>query len=514
MPSAAGTDKAPAELAVATHLPVASTVIDSESPTGLSLGVSGALFAAAPVVVLASEDEALRAASSAAALGVPALLEGPGTGDELARLGVVTALVIGDVSDPGVPVVVPADDGALADEVGAAGVDEVQAGEETTAIAELSDTPALLVPAGQALTTPDPGRFATAIDHLPGLSAGTPLTEAAVLTTGDPRDVAALGTAVAAGAKVIPVQNGNPVAASHGIEALRDVAVAIGLGSQFGDDETLQWRIRAAATGVELPGGGQLVLPGKTYVALYGHPGSSVLGVLGEQGPAATVRRAEEHAARYAELLDQPVVPALEIIATVASAAAGADGDYSAESRPEKLTELVDLAGEHGMYVVLDLQPGRTDFLTQAKLYEDLLKRPWVGLALDPEWRLLPNQVHLRQIGHVKAAEVNEVIDWLAALVRENDLPQKLLILHQFQVQMIRDIDHVDLDRPQLAVMVHVDGQGAQGAKQATWRTLLANAPGIEFWGWKNFYDEDIPGPLTPAETLKVKPRPDFISYQ
>ena len=40
------------------------------------------------------------------------------------------------------------------------------------------------------------------------------------------------------------------------------------------------------------------------------------------------------------------------------------------------------------MYVVLDLQPGRTDFLTQAKRYEPLLALPHVGLALDPEWRL------------------------------------------------------------------------------------------------------------------------------
>ena len=40
------------------------------------------------------------------------------------------------------------------------------------------------------------------------------------------------------------------------------------------------------------------------------------------------------------------------------------------------------------MYVVLDLQPGRSNFLDQAKLYEPLLRLPHVGLALDPEWRL------------------------------------------------------------------------------------------------------------------------------
>jgi hypothetical protein len=68
--------------------------------------------------------------------------------------------------------------------------------------------------------------------------------------------------------------------------------------------------------------------------------------------------------------------------------------------------------------VILDLQPGRTDFLTQAMIYEEFLRLPHVGLALDPEWRLEPNQVHLRQIGSVDAAEINQVGNWLASLVR------------------------------------------------------------------------------------------------
>jgi len=66
-------------------------------------------------------------------------------------------------------------------------------------------------------------------------------------------------------------------------------------------------------------------------------------------------------------------------------------------------------AGAVGVYTVLDLQPGRTDFLTQTKAHEDLLRRPRVDLALDPEWRMRPGEVHLRQIGSVGIDEVNEV---------------------------------------------------------------------------------------------------------
>ena len=198
----------------------------------------------------------------------------------------------------------------------------------------------------------------------------------------------------------------------------------------------------------------------------------------------------------------------------MASSAAGPDGNYSSESDLEVLRPWVEAAGEAGLYVVLDLQPGRTHFLTQAKGYQSLLELPHVGLALDPEWRLGPNQVHLNQIGSVGIDEVNTVVSWLADLTRERALPQKLLVLHQFQVRMIDGRERLDLSRDELAVMVHADGQGAQGAKQDTWRVLRQGAPSGLYWGWKNFYDEDQPM-LTPEQTIaEVQPRPELVTYQ
>ncbi|RIK16729.1 MAG: hypothetical protein DCC50_03985, partial [Acidobacteria bacterium] len=236
--------------------------------------------------------------------------------------------------------------------------------------------------------------------------------------------------------------------------------------------------------------------------------------VLGEQGPEKTIARAEEHAGRYEPLVEETVVPSLEIIVTVAAAEPTPDGNYSNELPVDSFVELVDLAAEHGQYVVLDLQPGRADFVTQARIYEELLLRPNVGLALDPEWRLRPDQVHLTQIGQTSVEEVNEVVDYLADLTREHDLPQKVLVLHMFQTRMIPDVDQVDQSRSELAVLIHADGQGPQGSKQETWRALHRYAPSIRYWGWKNFYDEDQPM-LSPEETVsEVDPLPDFISYQ
>ncbi|WP_298747385.1 hypothetical protein [uncultured Serinicoccus sp.] len=514
------------------------TVLAGGTAAELSVEASRAFFESAPVVVVAAQDEQLAAASAGVALGVPVLVDGPGVAEEVERLGAETALTVGPVEDPGVDVLAVEDAQALAEVLDVEGPAEpVPDGEQVQALvglepgartvltgADQDDTPpgadtdaatrTAGDPAGQTEAPAEP--LESDVEELPETSAPEPVDGVTVMTTGVDRDVAAVASARAVGAPVLVVPEGDPRATSETVQALADAdpRTVIGIGEEFGAAQTLAWRAQTAATGVELPGGGQLVLPDKTYVALYGNPTTSSLGVLGEQGPEETVERAEEVAAPYADLTDEPVVPALEIIATVASSDAGADGNYSNEMDLETLRPLVDLAEEHGMYVVLDLQPGRTDFLTQAKVYEELLRRPHVGLALDPEWRLGPSEVHLQQIGQVDVAEVDAVVDWLADLTRDHDLPQKMLVLHQFQTRMIPGADEVDQSRTEVAVLIHADGQGAQADKQGTWRSLHDHAPSVPYWGWKNFYDEDLPGPLSPEQTMQVEPTPDFISYQ
>lgn len=275
-----------------------------------------------------------------------------------------------------------------------------------------------------------------------------------------------------------------------------------------------------AATGVQLPGGGQVVFDprrpsARRYVGLYGVTQSPALGALGEQPIDASVTRAERMASDYAEVVPNNVdiIPMFEIIATVASASAGRDGDYSNEQPISDLRPAVDAAREAGVYVLLDLQPGRTDFLTQAKRYRELLRQPHVGLALDPEWRLRPNERHLQQIGSVGIDEVNAVGDWLASLVRRQQLPQKMFLLHQFRTSMLRDREQLDTSHDELAFVVQMDGQGPQGTKLETWSAIKADAPPRLRFGWKNFYDEDTPT-RSPADTMALEPPPVFVSYQ
>ena len=218
-------------------------------------------------------------------------------------------------------------------------------------------------------------------------------------------------------------------------------------------------------------------------------------------------------AAGYAGLSAEPIIPAFEIITTVASSAAGPDGDYSDESEVADLRPWIDAAREAGVYVVLDLQPGRTDFLTQAQRYEELLAEPHVGLALDPEWRLGADQRHMAQIGSVGVDEVNAVAAWLAGLTRERRLPQKLLLLHQFQLRMISDRTRLDTSHDELAVLIHADGFGTPGQKLDTWNALHSEPVANAWWGWKNFVDDDQPT-FTPVQTYAVDPAPWFVSYQ
>src|SRR5262249_54209010 len=183
----------------------------------------------------------------------------------------------------------------------------------------------------------------------------------------------------------------------------------IALGARFGPVRRLASRLAVAEAGVRLPGGGQVLFPMRRLVALYGHPGAPALGALGEQNLPVSIARARKTAARYRQLSNVPVIPAFEIIATVAEGSPGSDGSYSYQTPLAMLRPWVKRASAAGMYVVLDLQAGRASLLTEAKKYEPFLERPNVGLALDPEWKLQSGQRPLRQIGSVNANEINSV---------------------------------------------------------------------------------------------------------
>ncbi|MET0931515.1 MAG: hypothetical protein ABWX74_18485 [Aeromicrobium sp.] len=445
-------------------------VIGATSTAGATVEVSRRLFASSPTVVLAAVGDPVAqriAIVSATTLGVPALVDSAEAPVEIDRLHASTVLTFGPTRAVPGAVPVTLDDAAAAAEVARQG----------TAAAE-------------------------------------PHTmDAIVMTRSAQANAVAVATARIAGAHVIEVPDADPRTNADVARYLTEHAATpvVAIGAAFAQ---VAYPLDIVRRGIQQPTGGYLALAGKHYTAMYGHPGAPQLGVLGEQGVRASVERVERLARKYRRVSKAQFVPTFEIIATVASGSAGKDRNYSTETSVEALRPMVDAAEKAGIYVVLDLQPGRTDFLTQAKKYRSLLERPHVGLALDPEWRLTRKQKHLVQIGSVTAAEINRTSAWLADLTRDHALPQKVFVLHQFSSSMIKHRGRVDTSRPELATVIHVDGSGPQGAKQGTWRTLRRNAPPGVGWGWKNFVDEDDPMLNALQTWRRVAPHPDLISYQ
>ncbi|MFK8024282.1 MAG: hypothetical protein AB8G26_10015 [Ilumatobacter sp.] len=252
--------------------------------------------------------------------------------------------------------------------------------------------------------------------------------------------------------------------------------------------------------------------PGTLYVALYGSPGSTQLGALGEQSVEATVARARAVAAGYNDL-GRPVVPTFEIIGSVASAFPGADGDYSNEFPASKFLPLIEAASDNAFHVVVDLQSGRSPFFEQILEYEEVLSFPHVSVALDPEWRFdAPGIPGGGRVGTVDAVEVNRTIAWLDDLVTRKRLPTKLVVLHQFTPSMVTNKAQIR-STLNCQVMMHMDGFGSLPLKRGSWGRMVDDLPPGALTGWKNFYDEDNPTP-TPEETLDNEPRPMFVSYQ
>ncbi|MDX6375057.1 MAG: hypothetical protein QOD98_4045 [Nocardioidaceae bacterium] len=259
-----------------------------------------------------------------------------------------------------------------------------------------------------------------------------------------------------------------------------------------------------------LPGGATSIFgDGKFLVAYYGTAETGALGVLGETSPDEMQHRVHRAAKPFARK-HQPVQVVYELIVSIADRYAGPGHDYSHDIARAEVQKYIDAAHRHDALLLLDLQPGRADFLTVAKRWAWALKDPYVGLALDPEWRMGKHAAPGSRIGSVGASEVNRVSAWLRDLVARHALPQKLFVLHQFRTDMIHDIGTIE-PRRGLVMVQHVDGFGTPGQKLATFHAVAR--PRQFFMGFKLFYDEDVHR-MSPADVRRINPKVRFVSFQ
>lgn len=254
------------------------------------------------------------------------------------------------------------------------------------------------------------------------------------------------------------------------------------------------------------------LLPHNRIVAYYGHPHDENMGILGEYPMEEVHRLLMEEVERY-EIADptRPVIPTFEIIATVAQRVPGADGTYLLDTDIKTLTEWVNYAADHDMHVILDVQVGRSSVAMEFEKVRSLLLRPNVHLAIDPEFAVVEGQTPGLHIGSVWAESIRYAQEELAAMVEANGLPPKMLIVHQFREDMIKEKETLG-PIPGVQLVIDADGFGDPDLKKSVYNILVRDEP-VEFAGIKLFYKQDKPL-LEPGEVTGLNPSPDVVIIQ
>jgi hypothetical protein len=307
-----------------------------------------------------------------------------------------------------------------------------------------------------------------------------------------------------------------------GLAALLMVAVAAARGWPASGGEGDEIAARAGVAGgeeeqaqappppPELPRGGRRLFPDRRIVAFYGAPQDEQLGVLGIGTLSQAARKLERQARPYARKT-RPVLPAFELIATIANAHPGEDGLYRTRQTAATIDRHLRAARRAKAMLILDIQPGRADFMDETRRLRRWLREPDVGLALDPEWHMEAGEVPGQSIGSVTAREVNRVSAYLAGIVRRHDLPEKLLLIHQFTNDMIVDKGSM-ARREGVALTVNVDGFGGREIKRQKYDLFTSEATRFHD-GFKLFYEEDT-NLMRPRHVLALTPPPDVVVYE
>lgn len=247
-------------------------------------------------------------------------------------------------------------------------------------------------------------------------------------------------------------------------------------------------------------------------IAYYGHPNSTKMGILGEMEPDELMAKLKEQTQAYSDAdPSRPAVPMIELISTVAQRDPGTDGKYYHPTSPEQIDEYSTLAEENDALLMLDVQLGTDSVLNQVKLLEKWLKLPHVHLAIDTEFHVKEGQTPGVNLGQVDGAEVQEAVQYLTEMVKENNLPDKIVLVHQFMDEALTNKEAIK-PTENVEVALNYDGWGDSNTKMALYRKFVRNEA-VQYGGFKIFYNKDKPV-LSPEEVLKLDPSPAIINYQ
>lgn len=259
------------------------------------------------------------------------------------------------------------------------------------------------------------------------------------------------------------------------------------------------------------------ILPFNRIIAYYGNLSSKGMGVLGQYPEYEMLQKLDVEVKKW-EVADPntPVVPALHYIAVVAQGSAGADGKYRARMSDEKIDKVLEIAKKINAIVFLDVQVGFSTIQIELPRLEKYLKLPQVHVGIDAEFSMKNGIRPGKIVGTYDASDINFVANYLAKLVKENNLPPKILVIHRYTQKMITNYKEIK-PLPEVQIVMHMDGWGGAAKKIGTYKNFIYPEP-VQFTGFKLFYKNDVLDKGTtlmmPNDLLKLNPRPIYIQYQ
>ena len=278
-------------------------------------------------------------------------------------------------------------------------------------------------------------------------------------------------------------------------------------------DTTGKWPVKNQP--YPLPGA---ILPYKRVVTYYGNLYSKRMGALGEYAPKEMLNMLYAEVKKWEKIDPKtPVQPALHYIAVVAAGDPGKDGKYRNRMPDKQIDSVLAISRmRKDMIVFLDIQVALSTIQEELPRLEKYLKMPNVHLGIDPEFSMKGGVLPGKKIGTYDASEINYVSDYLAKLVKANNLVPKIFVIHRFTKKMVTNYQNIKL-RPEVQIVMHMDGWGEPELKKGTHRYFIYSEP-VQFAGFKLFYKNDLkkaPNRLmTPEELMKLKPQPSYIQYQ
>ena len=259
------------------------------------------------------------------------------------------------------------------------------------------------------------------------------------------------------------------------------------------------------------------ILPGCRILAYYGNPLSKRMGALGEFQVDTMLAKLDAEVARWQKAdTTVKVVPALHLIAVVAQGSAGRDGKWRMRMPDTLIEKVAGWAARKDALLFLDIQVGLSTIQAELPRFDKYLERPNVHLGIDPEFSMKDGTPPGKKIGSYDAKDINWTIAHLDSIVTAKGLPPKVLVVHRFTRNMVKNTPQIR-PTPNVQFVLHMDGWGGKTLKEDSYKHWVVNEP-VQFTGFKLFYfnDQRIKGTrvMTAEEVLSLEPKPLYIQYQ